>query len=494
MFHLTRYKYVFFAISGIVILPGLLALIFWGLNPGIDFTNGASVDLRFQASPQVVTTQAIANVFKAAGAKDVQVISSTDTSGGTPSSQYAFIKFSRPIGTDESSSVLKLLEDPKAKLPAVDTQDVHTLYTVTLPNAAKTTYGLMVVPFKAPVSAKAVQTALATLPPTSAAPVTSSGNAATPSASATSGATPAATAAASPTAKAGATPTTTPAATATPATTPTPATFPVSVSDVQLGANSLTYTVQTQTDFTQRGGTHGGATLDDLVAQLQSKYGYAYVQGANEVGPAIASETTSRAVLAVILAAAFILVYIAIAFHKVGSWKQSARYGACAIIALLHDALVVLGLWAIFGRLFNFQVDTLFVTAVLTVIGFSVHDTIVVFDRIRENMGRRTTETFEQVVNASLVQTMSRSLNTSLTVLFTLSALTLFGGASIRTFTLALLIGIASGTYSSIFNASMLLVLWENGEWRNWPIIRNYVRPVEETTAYRRGLVRAGAR
>jgi preprotein translocase SecF subunit len=118
-------------------------------------------------------------------------------------------------------------------------------------------------------------------------------------------------------------------------------------------------------------------------------------------------------------------------------------------------------------------VDALFITALLTVVGFSVHDTIVVFDRIRENMTRRTTETFEQVVNASLVQTMARSLNTSLTVLFTLTALTLFGGTTIRTFTLALLIGIFSGTYSSIFNASMLLVMWERGEF----VFRYFRRP-----------------
>ncbi len=129
---------------------------------------------------------------------------------------------------------------------------------------------------------------------------------------------------------------------------------------------------------------------------------------------------------------------------------------------------MVLGIWSILGWLFpsDFKVDTLFVTAILTVIGFSVHDTIVVFDRIRENLQRKTVETFNDIVNASLLQTMARSLNTSLTVLITLSALVLFGGSSIRSFTLALLIGIFSGTYSSIFNASMLLVMWETGEWR----------------------------
>jgi preprotein translocase subunit SecF len=113
-------------------------------------------------------------------------------------------------------------------------------------------------------------------------------------------------------------------------------------------------------------------------------------------------------------------------------------------------------------------VDTLFLTAVLTVIGFSVHDTIVVFDRIRENLSRRTSEPFVQVVDTSLIQTMSRSLNTSMTVLFVLSAEALFGGASIREFVLALLIGIASGTFSSIFNASMILAVWQTGEYRDW--------------------------
>jgi preprotein translocase SecF subunit len=179
------------------------------------------------------------------------------------------------------------------------------------------------------------------------------------------------------------------------------------------------------------------------------------------VSGSVASETTRNAILAVVAAAVLILLYISFAFRKVA---RPWRYGACAIIALLHDVLVVVGVFSILGWLFNLQIDALFITALLTVVGFSVHDTIVVFDRIRENMQRRTSETFDQVVNASLVQTMARSLNTSLTVLVTLSALTLFGGETIRVFTGALLLGIFSGTYSSIFNASMLLVIWERGE------------------------------
>src|SRR5258708_2509812 len=165
--------------------------------------------------------------------------------------------------------------------------------------------------------------------------------------------------------------------------------------------------------------------------------------------------------LGVVEASVCILLYVWFSFRKVAKpW----RYGACAIIVLVHDVLVVLGIFSILGWLLHSQIDTLFITALLTVVGFSVHDTIVVFDRIRENLQRRTSETFEQVVNASLIQTMSRSLNTSLTVIFTLSALTLFVGVTVRTFTLTLLIGIISGTYSSIFNASMLLVIWEKGE------------------------------
>jgi preprotein translocase subunit SecF len=135
-------------------------------------------------------------------------------------------------------------------------------------------------------------------------------------------------------------------------------------------------------------------------------------------------------------------------------------------VALIHDALVVLGIFSILGRIFpvEVQLESTFIVAVLTVIGFSVHDTIVVFDRIRENFIRRSGELFEDVVNHSLAQTLTRSLNTSLTVILTLVVLMLFGGVTIRTFVLALLIGITTGTYSSIFVASMLLASWHLGD------------------------------
>ena len=204
-----------------------------------------------------------------------------------------------------------------------------------------------------------------------------------------------------------------------------------------------------------------GNTKSDILQALQARFGPATELRFESVGPVIGQEVATRAIAAVFLASIGILLYIAWAFRKV---DHPVRYGLCAIIALLHDALVVLGIFSILGHLFNVEVDSLFVTAVLTVIGFSVHDTIVVFDRIRENARRLHGLSFEDVVNHSLLQTLGRSLATSLTVLFTLSALTLFGGVTIRLFALTLLIGIISGTYSSIFNASALLVSWENGD------------------------------
>jgi len=199
----------------------------------------------------------------------------------------------------------------------------------------------------------------------------------------------------------------------------------------------------------------GGATTTEGVARVQL----------NSVGGSVSSDTPTRAIYAVILAAVAILLYMAYAFRKL---PHPFVYGGAAIAALLHDVLVVLGLFAILGYFFDVRIDSYFVPAVLTVIGFSVHDTIVVFDRIRENMLRRTGESYYTVVNNSLAQTLGRSLTTSLTVLLTLLALLLFGGASIQTFILALLIGIASGTYSSIFNATPLAVMWETGEFNRF--------------------------
>jgi preprotein translocase subunit SecF len=179
------------------------------------------------------------------------------------------------------------------------------------------------------------------------------------------------------------------------------------------------------------------------------------------VGGALSTQIRNRAILAVAIASVGILLYMAYAFRNT---QNPLLYGSSALVAMLHDVLVVLGIFSILGLVFNVQIDALFITALLTIIGFSVHDTIVVFDRIRENLAKQPDESFEAIVDYSLAQTVVRSVNTSLTVIFTLLALVLFGGGSTRMFVLALLIGVVSGTYSSIFNASQLLVAWENGE------------------------------
>lgn len=181
------------------------------------------------------------------------------------------------------------------------------------------------------------------------------------------------------------------------------------------------------------------------------------------IGPVIGQETAWNAIKATVIATVLIVLYIAWSFRKVPKPTSSWRFGICTVAALLHDVLLLLGVFSILGHFFHIEIDSLFLTAVLTVIGFSVHDTIVVFDRIRENLLKMHGVPFATVVNDSMVQTLNRSLNTSITALLVLLALFLFGGESTRWFVFALLIGIASGTYSSIFNAAPLLVLWD--EW-----------------------------
>ncbi len=181
----------------------------------------------------------------------------------------------------------------------------------------------------------------------------------------------------------------------------------------------------------------------------------------NVVGPSVSKDISRNALFSIIAASLAIVLYIAWAFRNVPLPLTSWNFGLAAIAALLHDALFLIGTFSLLGHFAGVEVDALFVTAVLTVIGFSVHDTIVVFDRIRENLRSKRGQ-FDSLVNESIIETLARSLNTSLTVLLTLLALYLFGGASIKTFVLALLVGIVSGTYSSIFNASQLLVSWEH--------------------------------
>ncbi|MFH1597661.1 MAG: protein translocase subunit SecF [Patescibacteria group bacterium] len=180
------------------------------------------------------------------------------------------------------------------------------------------------------------------------------------------------------------------------------------------------------------------------------------------IGPTIGVELRQKAITSIIVVIIAIILYITWAFRKatlgpINSWF----YGLGAIVALIHDIVIITGLYAVLGHYLNVEVDTMFVTALLTVLGFSVHDTIVVYDRIREGLKKTYGEEFEQVVNSSINRTITRSLNTSLTTLFVLVALFLFGGLSIKYFVLALIAGVIIGTYSSIFVASPLLVSWQ---------------------------------
>jgi len=198
--------------------------------------------------------------------------------------------------------------------------------------------------------------------------------------------------------------------------------------------------------------------IGDIAFALQAKFGPIEEQAKlSSIGAVVSSDLIQQAVILILVGSLGILAWITIRFRDV-------KFGVTALVALLHDVIVVVGIFAILGTLFGVKIDGLFVTAMLTVIGFSVHDTIVVFDRIRENRARHAGEPFAEVVNHSILQTFGRSITTSFTVVLTLTTLLLFGGAATQEFVLALLIGIISGTYSSIFNAAPLLVVWQEWE------------------------------
>lgn len=180
------------------------------------------------------------------------------------------------------------------------------------------------------------------------------------------------------------------------------------------------------------------------------------------IDPQVGAEATRRAIYAIGAAAAAIIVYIAYSFKGVSRPASPWQFGVSAVVALLHDVLFILGFYSIMGQALGWEVNADFVIAALTVMGFSVHDTIVVYDRLRENFRRMPSASFTQIANASVAQTMARSINTSLTVVFVLLAIVLLGGASIRPFTLTLLVGIVVGTFSSIFVATPLLSWWQD--------------------------------
>lgn len=208
-------------------------------------------------------------------------------------------------------------------------------------------------------------------------------------------------------------------------------------------------------------------TRNDLVMQMEDDFGADIeVRRFDSVGPSIGREVTSQAALAVAISALGVIIYITFAFRGL---EHAIRFGICAITAMVHDFLVLLSVAAIGGMFLGWQFDTLFLTAFLTVIGFSVQDKIVVFDRIRENANIYRKISFEKLTNHSIIQTLGRSINTQLmTSEFLLLSLVLFGGATLREFSILMLIGLFMGTYSSIFIAAPIMVIWENKEWQNW--------------------------
>ena len=223
-------------------------------------------------------------------------------------------------------------------------------------------------------------------------------------------------------------------------------------------------------------GTEGGNfyirtdTLSDeekagLTNVLTAKFGSLEEMAFSSVSPMVATETFWNTLWACLAAAVGVLLYVTWAFRRM---PKPFHYGTCAIIALVHDVLVVLGIFSILGGILGWEVNLMFITGLLAVIGYSVNNTVVIFDRIRENLSRGLSSNFEVVVNNSLVETMGRSLNTSLTTLIVVLALFLFVGASIQNFAVVLLIGIVVGTYSSICIAPQLLLVWEKREWRRF--------------------------
>ncbi len=207
---------------------------------------------------------------------------------------------------------------------------------------------------------------------------------------------------------------------------------------------------------------------EKLLTDLKAKIGNFKETRFDSIGPVIGKELKRNSIYQLLLVSLGIIFYIGYAFRKIAKPVTSWRFGVAAVIALFHDLLFVLGIFSLLGHFKGVEIDSLFVTAMLTVLGFSVHDTIVVFDRIRENLKVYAGQSIEFVVNHSIAQTLVRSLNTSLTVLFVLLALLLFGGETIKYFVLALFIGIIVGTYSSIFIASPVLVLWQKWKTRNY--------------------------
>lgn len=218
-------------------------------------------------------------------------------------------------------------------------------------------------------------------------------------------------------------------------------------------------------DFLIRVPELDAAAKKSLEDGLTAALGNFEVKGFDDVSPIVATETIRNSIIAIIVSALGMLLYISWAFHRM---PNPFRWGTVAIVALVQDVLIVVGTYAFMGRFSGWQIDLMFVAGLLTAVGYSVNDTIVILDRIRENTRRYPGVDFETVVNTSLVQTLARSLNTGMTTIFAIIALLLFVGASIQNLTFVLLLGILAGTYGSICTAAPLLVVWKKGEWNRF--------------------------
>jgi preprotein translocase SecF subunit len=364
MYDIVGKRNLWFAVSAILTIPGLLFIILGGLKPSIDFTGGTEWEVRYADAP---TAAEMETFLTDAGYEDLVITALPD-------------------------EVLRIRTEPIDLIPP-ETPALSPSASASASAAAS-----------ASASASAVPD-----PSTSADP--------SPSAEAPASAGP------SPSAKPSAS--VQPSASASASAEPTPA--PIAA----------------------------GTEFAELQDDLEAEFGTGEPRSVRTVGPIIGADLIRSSAILIIIGELFILGYL---------WMRFGfRFGTAAIVALLHDVILVVGTFAILGFFFNVEFDALFVTALLTIIGFSVHDTIVVFDRIRENRVRHAGEPFGAIVNHSILQTAGRSIITSLTVVVTLGALLLLGPSTIRVFTLALLLGVVSGTYSSIFNASQLLVAWH--EW-----------------------------
>lgn|SRR3989338_8599570 len=337
MYRIIQKRKIWFSISGFLFIVSILALSAWGLNLGIDFSGGSSLELRFnQARPD---SQAVIDALSELGLKDLYI---------QPVDELGLIIRTVTLTEDKHQDVL-------LKIEQIQNQE------------AKKIDGVLVDPKALGLEGEGLENAQ----------ITATG------------------------------------------------------SDLAKLPNSAIKTVSY-------------STFEEL--QFES------------VGPIIGNELKQKSVYALIIVMLAIIVYIAYAFRQVSYPVESWKYGVSAIIALIHDVTIVLGVFAVLGHFASIQIDAYFITALLTLIGFSVHDTIVTFDRIRENLHHKQDKTFEEVINISVNETIIRSLNTSLSTAFVLLAVFLFGGETVKYFVLALLLGIIAGTYSSIFIASPLLI------------------------------------